>query len=92
MADIYHEAEPRPLAHFQPASPPLSSLPTSFDPLVNMISMLLLAALAATSTAISPGRRGAEELFTIELAPGVVKQVTEAEKYALKAVSRLTVP
>jgi hypothetical protein len=51
-----------------------------------MIRSLLIAALAATSTTTAVSS-SSEELYTIELAPGVVKQVTETEKYALKAVS-----
>lgn len=41
----------------------------------------ILAALAATSAALP----APEKLYTIETAPGVTKQVTEAEKFALKA-------
>ncbi|KAI1084067.1 Zn-dependent exopeptidase [Whalleya microplaca] len=52
-----------------------------------MVRPMLVAALAATSTALSIGRPEAssEELFTIELAPGVTKVVTEEEKWALKS-------
>ncbi|KAK9417589.1 putative Peptide hydrolase [Seiridium unicorne] len=50
-----------------------------------MVRSLLIAALAASTTALNVARREAQELYTIELAPGVTKQVTEAEKYALKA-------
>ncbi|KAI0004798.1 Zn-dependent exopeptidase [Xylariaceae sp. FL0662B] len=52
-----------------------------------MVRPMLVAALAATSTALSIGRREAssEQLFTIELAPGVTKVVTEEEKWALKS-------
>lgn len=51
-------------------------------------SMLVAAALAATSAALSIKRLEAtqEELFTIELAPGVTQIVTEEEKWALKNV------
>lgn len=51
-------------------------------------SMLIAAALAVTSTALSIKRREAteEELFTIELGPGVTQIVTEEEKWALKNV------
>lgn len=52
-----------------------------------MVRSILLAALAASTTALNVARREAQELYTIELAPGVTKQVTEVEKYALKAVS-----
>ena len=50
---------------------------------------ILLAALAATSTALSTMRREAahEELFTIELAPGVTRVVTEEQKWDLRKVS-----
>ena len=49
---------------------------------------ILLAALAATSTALSTMRREAaqEKLFTLELAPGVTKVVTEEEKWDLVKV------
>ncbi|KAK9785206.1 putative Peptide hydrolase [Seiridium cardinale] len=50
-----------------------------------MVRSLLIAALVASTTALNVARREAQELYTIELAPGVTKQVTEAEKYALKA-------
>ncbi|KAI5854069.1 Zn-dependent exopeptidase [Durotheca rogersii] len=52
-----------------------------------MVRSMLVAALAATTaTALSIGRREAsgEELFTIELEPGVVQVVTEEQKWALK--------
>jgi hypothetical protein len=52
-----------------------------------MIRSLLIAALAASTVALNLARKQAHELYTIELAPGVTKQVTEAEKYTLKAVS-----
>lgn len=42
-----------------------------------------LVALAASVAALPLDTR--EELFTIELAPGVTKEVTESEKYALRA-------
>ncbi|XXG97948.1 hypothetical protein Hte_004264 [Hypoxylon texense] len=49
-------------------------------------SILVAAALAVTSTALSIKRREAteQELFTIELGPGVTQVVTEDEKWALK--------
>ncbi|KAH6645901.1 hypothetical protein BKA67DRAFT_525991 [Truncatella angustata] len=50
-----------------------------------MVRSLLLAALVASATALNVARKEAQQLYTIELAPGVTKQVTEAEKYALKA-------
>lgn len=56
-----------------------------------MVRSILLAALAASTTALNVARREAQELYTIELAPGVTQQVTEAEKYALKAVSNHTI-
>ncbi|KAH9908201.1 Zn-dependent exopeptidase [Xylariomycetidae sp. FL2044] len=51
-----------------------------------MLRPLLVAALAATSTALSVKRAesATEELFTIELGPGVTQVVTEEEKWALK--------
>ncbi|KAI1471879.1 Zn-dependent exopeptidase [Daldinia caldariorum] len=50
-----------------------------------MVRLLLVAALAATSTALAIGRGTDQEpLFTIQLEPGVTQQVTEAEKLALK--------
>ncbi|KAI0381679.1 Zn-dependent exopeptidase [Hypomontagnella monticulosa] len=51
-----------------------------------MVRAILIAALAATSAALSIKRREAtqEELFTIELGPGVTQIVTEEEKWALK--------
>ncbi|KAI1417876.1 Zn-dependent exopeptidase [Hypoxylon sp. FL1857] len=51
-----------------------------------MVRSILIAALAATSTALSVGRREASkpELFTIELGPGETRVVTEEEKWALK--------
>jgi hypothetical protein len=49
-----------------------------------MRGLILTAALAACSNAMAIGQR--EELFTIELAPGETKVVTEAEKWALRAV------
>ncbi len=56
-----------------------------------MFRHMLVAALAATSSAHSVLRREASEgaaLFTIELAPGVTQVVTEEEKWALRNVSR----
>ncbi|KAI5917123.1 leucine aminopeptidase 1 [Camillea tinctor] len=52
-----------------------------------MVRPALVAALAATTSALSIKRQEAaqNELFTIELAPGVTKVVTEDEKFALKA-------
>ncbi|KAI1506214.1 leucine aminopeptidase 1 [Biscogniauxia marginata] len=52
-----------------------------------MVRPALVAALAATTSALSIKRREAtqDELFTIELAPGVTKVVTEDEKIALKS-------
>jgi leucyl aminopeptidase len=47
-----------------------------------------LAALVATTTALPAPHadvRNSEKLYTIETAPGEIKQVTEAEKLALKA-------
>lgn len=45
-------------------------------------------ALAATASALVIGERGlSEERYVLELAPGVTKEVTEAEKWAFKAVS-----
>lgn len=51
-----------------------------------MFRHMLVAALAATSAALSVMRQEAsqEELFTIELAPGVTQVVTEEQKWALK--------
>ncbi|KAK7756557.1 hypothetical protein SLS62_001393 [Diatrype stigma] len=51
-----------------------------------MFRHMLVAALAATSTALSVMRQEASqgELFTIELAPGVTQIVTEEQKWALK--------
>lgn len=53
-----------------------------------MVRSLLVAALAASATtALSVGRREVtQEQYTIELAPGETKVVTEAEKWELKAV------
>lgn len=47
---------------------------------------MFIAALAATTAALSIGRREApaEELFTLEFAPGETQVVTEEEKWALK--------
>ncbi|KAK8094608.1 leucine aminopeptidase A [Apiospora hydei] len=52
-----------------------------------MVRSLLVAALAASATtALSVGRREvAQEQYTIELAPGKTRVVTEAEKWELKA-------
>lgn len=52
-----------------------------------MVRSVLVAALAASASALNVARKESQDLFTIELAPGVTKQVTEAEKWALKAVS-----
>ncbi|OTB04564.1 hypothetical protein M426DRAFT_320682 [Hypoxylon sp. CI-4A] len=51
-----------------------------------MVRSILIAALAATSSAISIKRQEAstQELFTIELGPGETQIVTEEEKWALK--------
>ncbi|KAI0596084.1 leucine aminopeptidase 1 [Biscogniauxia sp. FL1348] len=51
-----------------------------------MVRPALVAALAASTSALSIKRREAaqNELFTIELAPGVTKVVTQDEKFALK--------
>jgi leucyl aminopeptidase len=49
---------------------------------------LCVAALAATILALpTPDVEAQEEIFTIELEGGKRQQVTEAEKFALKAVS-----
>ena len=50
---------------------------------------MLLAALAATSTALSTMRREAaqDDLRTIEVAPGVTQIVTEEKKWELLQVS-----
>ncbi|KAK6955301.1 hypothetical protein Daesc_002934 [Daldinia eschscholtzii] len=55
-----------------------------------MVRLMFVAALAATSAAFTIGR-GTDQgpLFTIQLEPGVTQQVTEAEKLALKFVSKL---
>ncbi|KAK6825271.1 NAP family protein [Apiospora arundinis] len=52
-----------------------------------MVRTLLVAALAASATtALSVGRREVtQEQYTIELAPGETRVVTEAEKWELKA-------
>ena len=52
---------------------------------------MLLAALAATSTALSTMRREAaqDDLRTIEVAPGVTQIVTEEKKWELIQVSDL---
>ncbi|KAI1851733.1 hypothetical protein JX265_010967 [Neoarthrinium moseri] len=50
-----------------------------------MVRSLLIAALAASTTALSIARKEAQQLYTIELAPGETRVVTEAEKFALKA-------
>ncbi|KAI0163030.1 hypothetical protein BJ166DRAFT_578739 [Pestalotiopsis sp. NC0098] len=50
-----------------------------------MVRSVLVAALAASASALNVARKESQDLFTIELAPGVTKQVTEAEKWALKA-------
>ncbi|KAA8642787.1 hypothetical protein EYZ11_011590 [Aspergillus tanneri] len=42
-------------------------------------------ALAATASALVIGERASDDQYVIELAPGVTKVVTEAEKWALKA-------
>ncbi|KAF2870770.1 hypothetical protein BDV95DRAFT_638644 [Massariosphaeria phaeospora] len=50
------------------------------------LSAILAAATATSAVALSiPRRDAADELFVIELEPGVTKQVTEAEKWNLKA-------
>ncbi|KAI1637470.1 leucine aminopeptidase 1 [Biscogniauxia mediterranea] len=51
-----------------------------------MVRPALVAALAASTSALSIKRREAaqNELFTIELAPGLTKVVTQDEKFALK--------
>lgn len=53
-----------------------------------MVRPMFIAALAATTAALSIGRREApaEELFTLEFAPGETQVVTEEEKWALKNV------
>jgi len=52
---------------------------------------LALSASAALALSIPRGEveapRSAEQLFTLELAPGETKQVTEAEKWELYNVS-----
>ena len=56
-----------------------------------MKTSALISALLATSVAGLAVRIGTleqrEQLYTIETAPGETKQVTEAEKWALRAVS-----
>lgn len=48
-------------------------------------------ALAATASALAIGERASsEDRYVLELAPGVTKVVTEAEKWALKAVSTIS--
>lgn len=49
-----------------------------------MRSTIFVAGLVATTNGLSIGRRAAEELYALEIAPGVTKVVTEAEKWALK--------
>ena len=51
---------------------------------------MLLAALAATSTALSTMRRESalDDLRTIEVAPGVTQIVTEEKKWELIKVSQ----
>ncbi|RYP16896.1 hypothetical protein DL766_009012 [Monosporascus sp. MC13-8B] len=51
-----------------------------------MVRPMVVAALVATTTALTISRREAteDELSTIELAPGVTQVVTEDEKFALK--------
>jgi hypothetical protein len=56
-----------------------------------MFRTLFIAALAASSAALSPTPRD-EKLYTIELAPGETRIVTDAEKLALRQVSMDTKP
>lgn len=46
---------------------------------------IFVAALAATSSALTLPRD--DRLYTIELGPGEIQTVTEAQKWELKAVS-----
>jgi len=49
---------------------------------------ILTAALVASTNSLAIDRRQERSpLYTVEIAPGVLKVVTEAEKWALKAVS-----
>ena len=57
-------------------------------PVFTMRFPLYATALAATASALVIGERASsEDRYILELAPGVTKEVTEAEKWALKAVS-----
>ncbi|EON64713.1 hypothetical protein W97_03946 [Coniosporium apollinis CBS 100218] len=47
-------------------------------------SVFLAAAVASSASALSIGKRDGPETFTIELAPGDVRTVTEAEKWDLR--------
>lgn len=54
-----------------------------------MVRSILVAALAATATALSTTRHTARnaELFTLDFGLGETRVVTEEEKWALKKVS-----
>ena len=51
-------------------------------------SALAIALSASSAFALSIPREEVEQLFTLELAPGETKQVTEAEKWELHNVGR----
>jgi leucyl aminopeptidase len=51
---------------------------------------LALSASAALALSIPKREIETEQLFTLELAPGETKQVTEAEKWELRKVSLLS--
>jgi leucyl aminopeptidase len=50
---------------------------------------IALSASGAITLSIPKRDVSTEQLFTVELAPGQTKQVTEAEKWELRKVSRL---
>ena len=51
-----------------------------------MRSIALVGGLITLATALSIGKKDAQKLVTLELAEGVIKVVTEDEKWALKNV------
>lgn len=56
------------------------------------MKLTVFTALAASAAALNIPKRDAQTLYTIELAPGQTQQVTQEEKWALRAVSHHLFP
>jgi leucyl aminopeptidase len=57
-----------------------------------MKSAALLAAVCATAVFAKPEQVEPRALFTIEVAPGETRQITEEERWEISAVSNIQLP